>query len=95
MHRVSQVGAVVPGIWWRELRNAFVMNERRGRLSVAATATTLADLYQTSISVDQAHNQSVILALARAHQLSVYEPIASLHRRLCQAAADLKITILR
>ena len=106
-HRVKRFGAVVPGIWWHASRNAFVMNERRGRLSVADTATTLADLYQTRISVDQAHDQSVILALARAHHLSVYDaaylevaqrrtmPIASLDRRLCQAAADLKITILR
>lgn len=106
MHRVNQYGAVVPGIWWHELRNALVMNERRGRLSVADTAATLADLYQMRISVDQAHDESVILALARAHHLSVYEaaylevaqrrtlPIASLDRRVRQAAADLKITIL-
>lgn len=107
IHRVNQYGAVVPGIWWYELRNALVMNERCGRLSVADTAATLADLYQMRISVDQAHDESVILALARAHHLSVYDaaylevaqrrtmPIASLDRRLRQAAADVKITILR
>ena len=25
-------GAVVPAIWWYELRNALVVNERRGRI---------------------------------------------------------------
>lgn len=107
MHHVNQYGAVVPGLWWYELRNALVMNERRGRLRVADTAATLADLCQMRISVDQAHNEGVVLALARAHHLSVYDaaylevalrrrlPIASLDRRLRHAAVDLKITILR
>lgn len=60
-----------------------------------------------AVAIDQAHDESVILALARAHHLSVYDaaylevaqrrtmPIASLDRRLRQAAADVKITILR
>lgn len=107
MHHVNQYGAFVPGIWWYELRNALVMNERRGRLSVADNAATLADLHQMRISVDQAHNESVVLALARAHNLSEYDaaylevalrrrlPIASLDQRLRHAAVDLKITILR
>ena len=105
MHRVVEYGAVVPGIWWYELRNALVMNERRGRLSAADTAATLADLRQLRISLDQAHDGSVVVALARVHNLSVYDgaylevalrrtlPIASLDKRLLQAAAALKITI--
>ena len=105
MHRVVEYGAVVPGIWWYELRNALVMNERRGRLSAADTAATLADLRQLRISLDQAHDRSVVVALARVHDLSVYDAaylevalrrtlaIASLDKRLLQAAAALKITI--
>ena len=44
MHRVNRYGAVVPGSWWYELQNTLVMNERRGWLSAADTAATLADL---------------------------------------------------
>lgn len=99
-------GAIVPGVWWHELRNALVMNERRGRLSSADTAATLTDLRQLRISIDQAHDEEVLVALAREHHLSVYEaaytevalrrtlPIASLDRRLRQAAAVLGVTIL-
>ncbi len=83
------------------------MNERRGRLSAADTTASLADLQQLRISVELAHEESVDLALARAHHLSVHDaaclevalrrtlPIASLGRRLFDAAIDLKITVLR
>ena len=105
MHRVIEHGAIVPGIWWYELRNALVMNERRGRLSAADTAATLADLRQMRISIDQTHDESVVVALARGHHLPVYDaaylevalrhmlPIASLDHRLRQAAAAINITI--
>lgn len=107
MHRVKRFGAVVPGIWWHALGNALVMNERRGRLSAADAAASLTDLHQLRVSVDQANDEGVDLALARAHHLSAYDaaclevalrrtlPIASLGRRLRDAAIDLKITILR
>ena len=106
MHRVIEYGAIVPGIWWYELRNALVMNERRGRLSAADTAATLADLRQMRISIDQTHDESVVLALARDHHLSIYDaaylevalrhtlPIASLDQRLRQATTALNIRIL-
>ena len=106
MLRVVEHGAVVPGIWWYELRNALVMNERRGRLSAAETAATLADLRELRISLDQAHDGSVVGALARVHTLSVYDaaylevalrrtlPLASLDNRLVQTASALNITIL-
>ena len=105
MHRVVEHGAVVPHIWWYELRNALAMNERRGRLSPADTVSTLADVRQLRISFDQAHDEDVVVALARAQHLSVYDaaylevalrrtlPIASLDKRLRQAAAALEISV--
>lgn len=99
-------GAIVPGVWWYELRNALVMNERRGRLSSADTAATLTDLRQLRISIDQVHDEDVVVALAREHHLSVYDaayievalrqtlPIASLDKRLRQAAGSVGVTIL-
>ena len=41
MQLVIEQGAVVPGIWWYELRNALMVNERRGRLSAADSRSTL------------------------------------------------------
>lgn len=106
MRRVIEYGAIVPGTWRYELRNALVVNERRGRLSAADTAATLADRRQMRIAIDQTHDEGVVIALAREHNLSVYDaaylevalrhtlPIASLDQRLLQAALALKISIL-
>lgn len=105
MRRVVEDGAVVPGIWWYELRNALVVNERRGRLDVADTVAILTDLGQMPVAVDQEHDEVMILSLARRHALSVYDaayievalrrglPMASLDRRLGQAAAARHIAL--
>jgi len=99
MRRIMDDGAVVPGIWWYELRNALIVNERRGRLDAADTVAILTDLGEMSIEVDREHDDVLILSLARQHALSVYDaaylevalrrglPMASLDRRLGQAAA--------
>lgn len=83
------------------------MNERRGRLSATDTAAILADLRQLRISADQAHDESVVFALARMHRLTVYDaayldvaqrralPIASLDKRLREAAVSHGITLFR
>lgn len=105
MRRVVENGAVVPGIWWYELRNALIVNERRGRLDAADTVAILTDLGEMSISVDQEHDDVTILSLARRHALSVYDaayievalrrglPLASFDRRLGQAAAARHIAL--
>ena len=33
MQQVAEVGGVAARIWWYELRNALLVNERRGRIS--------------------------------------------------------------
>ena len=90
--------AVVPAIWWYELRNALMVTERRGRLSTADTRATLADLREMRIIIDRDHDEAVLFNLSRQHDLSVYDaaylevasrralPLASLDRRLCRAA---------
>lgn len=92
-------GAVVPGIWWYELRNALLMNERRGRLAPADTRATLADLREMRIETDGDHDEGGLLDLSRRHGLTVYDaaylevalrralPMASLDGRLRRAAA--------
>lgn len=106
MQRVVNDGAIVPGIWWYELRNALVVNERRGRIDTADTIAILADLREMSIAIDRDHDDGVLLALARRHGLSAYDaayvevalrrgiPIASLDRQLRQAASVCHVTLI-
>ena len=106
MQTVIEDAAVVPGIWWYELRNALVVNERRGRLDAADTRSTLADLREMRITIDHDHDEAVLLELSRQHGLSVYDaaylevalrralPLASLDRRLRGAASACHIVVL-
>ena len=106
MRRVTEEGAVAPGIWWYELRDALISNERRGRLSAADTRDNLADLAKMHILLDSNHDEATILDLARRHRLSAYDaaylevamrrglPLASLDRRLREAAAANGIELL-
>ena len=98
-HHVVDQGAVVPAIWWYELRNALLINERRGRLDAADTDAILTDMLQLPFALDRDHDDHTLVALARQHRLSAYDsaylevalrrglPLASLDRRLRQAAA--------
>ena len=98
MRRVVSAGGVAPGIWWYELRNALLMNERRGRLTAQHVAETLADCAALGIETDGRHDESLVLGLAREHALSVYDasylevasrrrlPLATLDRKLSEAA---------
>ena len=106
MQLVIEHGAVVLGIWWYELRNALVVNERRGRLSAADSRSTLADLREMRITIDHEHDETLLLDLSRQHDLSVYDtaylevalrgaiPLASLDRRLCEAASACDVALI-
>ena len=73
MQRVAEEGGVVPRIWWYELRNALLMNERRGRISPQQVSDTLDDSLALGIAIDDEHDASLLLALARRQELSVYD----------------------
>lgn len=99
-------GAIVPGIWWYELRNALVVNERRGRIDAEGVRATLADLGEMRIALDSDHDDRIVLDLAQRHDLSVCDaaylevamrrglPIASLDLRLRRAAAASRIALI-
>ena len=103
MQLVVEGGGVVPRIWWYELRNALVMNERRGRISPQRVSDTLADSMAIGITVDNDHDGSLLLDLARSHGLTVYDaaylevavrrslPFATLDRSLRNAAEAIGI----
>jgi hypothetical protein len=46
--------ARVPSIWWSEIRNLLIVNERRGRISEVDTSAFLRELSKLWITVDRA-----------------------------------------
>ena len=90
--------ALAPTIWWYELRNILLVNERRGRATPDDSEAFLRDLAMLSIVIDTAANDTVILDLARRHRLTFYDaaylelalrtgaPLASLDGKFIMAA---------
>ena len=107
MQRVVADGGVVPHIWWYEVRNALLMNERRGRISPQQLSDTLADSQAMGIALDDEHDASLLLDLARRHDLTIYDaaylevavrcslPLATLDQRLHKAAEANGVVALR
>jgi len=99
--------AVVPDLWWYELRNVLVAGERRGRISSADTAFFLRELSQLRIEMDTAREERPLMDLARRHNLAVYDaaylalalrehlPLATLDNSLAAAAAAEGIVLLQ
>jgi len=98
LQRMGVESAYVPGIWWFEIRNVLLVNERRGRISEEDTAVFLRAVSAMNIEIDHAAVDGAILALARSHRLTVYDasylelstrrglPLATLDRHLAAAA---------
>ncbi|WP_419949291.1 type II toxin-antitoxin system VapC family toxin [Candidatus Palauibacter sp.] len=93
-------GGVAPQIWWAELRNGLLAAERRGRISPAGTDAALAALGDLPITLDHTPHGSMVLRIAREHDLTVYDamylelalrlrrPLATLDRKLARAVAE-------
>jgi predicted nucleic acid-binding protein len=98
--------ALVPGIWWFEVRSALVVNERRGRLTEADTGAFLRTLARLTVTIDRQPGDAEVLALARQHRLSVYDasylelarrdslPLATLDRDLIGAARAERVPLV-
>src|ERR1700741_4665202 len=65
--------AQVPCLWWFEVRNTLIVNERRGRLTEADVAAFLRSLSRLGVMVDRTPDEATVLGLARRHRLSVYD----------------------
>jgi predicted nucleic acid-binding protein len=65
--------AIAPSLWWFEVRNALIQNERRSRISKAETAAFLAALLRLPITIEFGTEEEALLRLARAHRLTVYD----------------------
>ncbi len=71
--RLTTDYALVPSLWWFEMRNLFITNERRGRLDAEKTSQALALLAGLPIQQDHRPDEASILRLARQHRLTIYD----------------------
>ena len=98
MDRLPEDHAIVPALWWFEIRNVLVVNERRGRIDSADSDMFLNDLARLPIRIESDPNERLVVGLARTHRLTAYDaayldlavrltaPIATLDRALADAA---------
>lgn len=106
MAELSTGSALVPGIWWYEVRNILVMGERRDRISASDSMLFLRELAQFAIEVDHGLESSAVMELARKLRLTVYDaaylalalreraPLATLDKALRAAAAAAGVAVL-
>jgi predicted nucleic acid-binding protein len=96
----------VPSLFWFEVRNILVVNERRGRISKAETDSFLGFLPKLPIIQDRSPDETRILHFARSHRLTVYDaaylelaqregsPLATLDAALARAARSEGVKLL-
>jgi predicted nucleic acid-binding protein len=102
---VAQEGAVVPCLFWFEIRNALVVNERRGRLTSKTTQIFLDSLGDLPFEAEGLPSDPAVLEMARRHALSVYDGtylelayrrqlrLATLDGRLSKVASQAGVTL--
>ncbi|MBV9551217.1 MAG: type II toxin-antitoxin system VapC family toxin [Alphaproteobacteria bacterium] len=89
--RLGNEAAVAPGLWWFEVRNVLIVNERRGIISEADTVRVLREWAQLDIAIDNVADEAGITTLARRHRLTVYDAAyleLAARRRLDLATLD-------
>jgi predicted nucleic acid-binding protein len=106
---LAEAVAVVPAIWPLEVINVLLVAERNGRLHEADSVRFVSLIGQLPIMVDRSWPERLmrdLLAIGRIHNLSSYEtaylelamrqglPIATLDKRLHQAARRIDLPIL-
>jgi predicted nucleic acid-binding protein len=109
LERLTNEEAVAPALWRLEVANGLAMAERRGRLSVAALARSVALLQRLAVAIDAQGSERAfrdLLDLARSERLTVYDaaylelalrlgvPLASKDIKLRQAAARPGLALL-
>jgi predicted nucleic acid-binding protein len=96
LERLRADDAAAPALWWFEVRNILVVNERRRRLAEADSAAFLRDLARLPILLDRTPQEGEVLRLARTHRLSAYDAAyLELARRTGVALATLDAALVR
>lgn len=107
LEKIRSEEAAAPELLWFEVRNILVVNERRGRLTEAATHAFLRRLAVLPILEDRSPEEAEVMRLARVHKLSVYDaaylelarrkkiPLATLDDALTAAARKEGVGLVR
>jgi predicted nucleic acid-binding protein len=97
---------LVPPLWWYEIRNLLIVNERRKRITADGSAAFLEIVAAYPIQVDPVLDERTNLQLARQYGLTFYDaayltlalrnqvPIATLDKDLEAAAISAGVPIL-
>lgn len=72
---LEERGGLVPQLWHLEVRNVLLAAERRGRIAADLVNDRLAELAELPIQTAAEPDLDQVLALARAHRLSVYDAV--------------------
>jgi predicted nucleic acid-binding protein len=103
---IARDWATAPSLWWYEIRNIFIVNERRARLDSAKTAQALRLLQDLPVTIDRDVDEDSLLHLARRHRLTVYDaaylelsqrermPLATLDIALANAARAERVRLI-
>ena len=104
---IARDEAIVPTLFWYEIRNALLTGERRGRISASETGQFLSDLALLPFVVDELPRESVTFELARQHKLTIYDatylelaqrkglPLATLDAALTRAAVSAGVSLFK
>lgn len=104
--RLGEDTAVVPNLFWHELRNVVLKAERHGRISKEHANASMARVRRLAIRCPADADDDHVIALARGHQLTAYDasylalaiteecPLASLDGRLNEAARAEGVAVL-
>jgi len=110
LEKLSETTAIVPSIWPLEVVNVLLVAERRKRLKQADSVRFITLLSQLPIVVEHEWPEKMmtdLLALGRAKNLSSYDasyldlamrkdcPIATLDKKLMDAAKDISVSIVK
>ena len=110
LDKLSETTAIVPSIWPLEVVNVLLVAERRNRLKQADSVRFITLLSQLPIIVEHEWPEKMmteLLALGRAKNLTSYDafyldlamrkdcPIATLDKRLMDAAKDISVKIVK
>jgi len=104
--RLKSEIALVPPLWWYEVRNLLVINERRHRMTEGDSALFLELLSSYPIQIDRVEDEPATFRFARQYQLSFYDaaylavahrnsiPLATLDKDLRAAAIEAGVPLL-
>ncbi len=106
LKRFDAEGAVVPSLFWFELRNVLLVGERKKRITKSMTVRFLGFVRDLPLETDHDPDENLAMGLARSHRLSFYDavylelalrkgaPFATLDTELISAARAESVALL-